>query len=76
MTEERKFTTGFGHEIESKEELMNEIPPAIKQFMKVNDGDFSHEIHRNGAVIITPVTTVTAQDIPQNTPVDPSSPEV
>lgn len=75
MTEERKFTTGFGHEIESKEELMNEIPPAIQRFMKVEDGEFSHEIHRNGAVIISPVTTVIAQDLPQINPVDPSNPE-
>lgn len=64
MTEERKFTTGFGKEITTQDELVSEIPPAIRKFMRVEEGEFSHEIHRNGAVIISPKTPV------QNTPQD------
>jgi hypothetical protein len=68
MTEERKFTTGFGKEVKSDSELLGEMPASMKDWMKLKQGEFTHEIHRNGAVIISP-----KQD--ENTAIDPSIPQ-
>lgn len=50
----RKFTTGADLDVSESGNLIAEMPERIQKFMQLKPGQFQHEVHKNGAVIIRP----------------------
>lgn len=50
----RKFTTGTDEDVTDGDRLLDSMPEKIRQFIGVQPGEFQHEVHLNGAVVIHP----------------------